>query len=49
MEWELPGYMINEESVSVNVCAILRQPAERNVDVMVTTASGTATGTKFNV
>ena len=45
VEWQLPGYIINEEVVSVNVCAVLSQPAERNVNVMITTASGTATGT----
>lgn len=44
VEWQLPGYINSEEIVSVNVCAILSQPAERNVNVMVTTASGTATG-----
>lgn len=46
VEWQLPGYIINEDVISVNVCAVLSQPAERNVDVMTTTASGTATGTK---
>ena len=44
VEWQLPAYIIHEENVSVNVCAILNQPAERNVNVIITTASGTATG-----
>ena len=44
VEWQLPGYINGEEIVSVNVCTVLSQPAERNVNVMITTASGTATG-----
>lgn len=44
MEWQRQAYIISEESVSVNVCAVLSQPTERNVNVMITTASGTATG-----
>ncbi len=46
VEWQLPAYVINEDVVSVNVCAVLSQSAERNVNVMTTTASETATGTK---
>jgi hypothetical protein len=46
VEWQLLAYVINEDVVSVNVCAVLSQSAERDVNIMITTTSETATGTK---
>jgi len=37
-------YVVGEEDVSVQVCAELRNQAERNLTVMIGTVNGTAQG-----
>lgn len=44
-ELQLPVYSTNESAGSVNVCVVLSQSTERDVSLMITTASETAIGT----
>ena len=44
VQWQLPAYNSSEDSGVLTICADLNQPAERVVDVMGITISGTAGG-----
>ena len=44
VQWQLQAYNTSEESGSVNVCAVLSEPTERNISFMISTSSETASG-----
>ena len=44
VQWQLQAYTTSEESGSVNVCAVLSEPTERNISFMISTSSETASG-----